>query len=49
MSRVFLRLGFAAVAALLSSESLAQTYPAKPVRVIVKWGKVARDIGFNPR
>jgi tripartite-type tricarboxylate transporter receptor subunit TctC len=35
MSRVLLRVGFAAVAALLSSESPAQTYPAKPVRVIV--------------
>src|ERR1044072_6431292 len=35
MSRVFLRIGFVAVAALLASESPAQTYPAKPVRVIV--------------
>src|SRR5215207_9737073 len=35
MSRVFLRVGFAAVAALLASESPAQSYPVKPVRVIV--------------
>ena len=35
MSRVLLRVGLAAVAALLSSESPAQAYPAKPVRVIV--------------
>jgi len=35
MSRVFLRVGFVAVAALLAGESPAQGYPAKPVRVIV--------------
>jgi len=35
MSRAFLRAGFLAVAALLASESPAQGYPVKPVRVIV--------------
>ena len=35
MSRIFLQAGFVAVAALLASESPAQAYPVKPVRVIV--------------